>query len=205
MSRIGSAGGAAASPNPLEQSMSHELDDGGKATPARKRSTPLAELKRVNYLLDLVIEGMTSVLLAGIVAINAAEILARLFLDYSLTWVYEINLLLANWLYFLGICLVYYRGRDIAVEFFFERLSAAHQRMGLLVVHSVVIGVFGVLAWVSVPLLELQAQSSSMGLGIPNQWFSMPVFVGAVVMALFVIADLADVWRGAKAGRTAPP
>ena len=58
----------------------------------------------------------TNLLLAGLVLNNLAEMTARGFFGRSLDWVFEINVLLAVWLYFLGIYQVYFKRGDIAVE-----------------------------------------------------------------------------------------
>lgn len=161
---------------------------------SRKLPVGLVSVRNINRNIDLIIEATTGTLLVGIVGINAAEILFRLFFNGSLTWVFEVNQLLANWLYFLGICLVYYRGGDITVDFFFARLSAAHQRLALILIHALVVGVLVVLAWYTLVLVEFQSDSVTMGLGIPNHWFTLPVFIGAVVMSLFVATDLVETW-----------
>ena len=70
---------------------------------------PRRALARTTAVLDLVLEGVTSLGLAAIVAINTSELVARNLVNHSFVWGYEINLLLANWVYFLGICLVYHR------------------------------------------------------------------------------------------------
>jgi|GEM_PF-2648605 TRAP-type C4-dicarboxylate transport system permease small subunit len=169
----------------------------------RALSAPHAALVKINRLLDLLFELVTSSLLVVIVGINAAEILYRLLLGGSFTWVFEINQLLANWLYFLGICLVYYRGQDITVEFLFDKLSRPVQRVALILIHMLVVGTLAIVAWYCVPLIELQSRSSTMGLGIPNHWFSLPLLIGSLAMILFVIADVADAWRELKAARSA--
>lgn len=165
----------------------------------------LASLRWLNRALDLVIEAITGALLFGIMAINAAEILTRFLLNDSLTWVYEINQLMANWLYFLGICLVYHRGKDITVDFFFDRLRPTRRRWALLAIHIAVVAVLAVVAWNGALLLELQSRSSTMGLGIPNHWFSMPVFIGSLVIILSVSADAWALWRDPREIGTGRP
>lgn len=161
-------------------------------------------LCRFNAAADRVLEALTGALLTGIVAINGAEIATRALAGTSLTWVYETNLLLANWLYFLGICLVYRRGQDITVDFLFERLPARARRPAVVAIHLVTIAVLAVLVWQGWLLMGLQSRSSSMGLGIPNHLFSMPVPLGAAVMASIVAEQLWALVRGEPAA-PAPP
>src|SRR6185295_18093434 len=53
--------------------------------------------------------------LAAIVLSNVLEIVSRTFFHVSYAWIYETNLLLAAWTYFLGIVPVYARGGDVSV------------------------------------------------------------------------------------------
>ncbi len=163
-----------------------------------------AGLRSANRFLDLTIEIVTSSLLVIIVGINASEIFTRLFFDNSLTWVFEINLLLANWLYFLGISLVYYRRNDIVVEFLYVKFFLTLQRRFLVLIHALTIGVLSVLVWYSIPLILLQSETSSSGLHIPNHWFSMPVMIGAIAMIMYVFADMAGAGFDSETERKLP-
>jgi hypothetical protein len=67
-------------------------------------------------MLNRVCRALTMALLVGIVCSNAVELVLRSVFAYSLSWIFEVNLLLATWLYFIGVCQVYYRKGDIAVD-----------------------------------------------------------------------------------------
>jgi TRAP-type C4-dicarboxylate transport system permease small subunit len=147
-------------------------------------------LKYFNRRIDLLVEATTSILLVAIVGINSAEIFTRLFFSDSLTWVFEMNLLLANWLYFMGICLVYFRRKDIVIEFFFDKMPKSAQRLAMVGIQLLVISTFAVLAWFSVPLIQMQSETTSPGLNLPNHLFSFPILISSVVMIFYVVADL---------------
>ena len=59
--------------------------------------------------------GLSVAALALIVLINVLEIVSRTFFHVSFAWIYETNLLLAAWTYFLGIVPVYARNGDVSV------------------------------------------------------------------------------------------
>jgi len=143
---------------------------------------------------DGVVAALTCVLLAFVVGANAWEIAYRALANQSLHWLYEVNLLLANWIYFLGICLVYWRRRDIVIDFLVDRLPAGPRRVYQSVINLVVIGVLAVIAWYGAVLMRLQAPDSTMGVGIWNPLFTLPVVLGALLMALIVLHHTLSLW-----------
>jgi TRAP-type C4-dicarboxylate transport system permease small subunit len=141
-------------------------------------------LGRVLAAVDALLAGLTCSLLAFVVAANAWEIALRAVANQSLHWLYEVNLLLANWIYFLGICLVYWRKRDIVIDFLVDRLPAGPRRIYQSCINLLVIAVLAVIGRYGVELMRLQAQDYSTGVGIGNPLFTLPVVLGAVLMAL---------------------
>lgn len=153
-------------------------------------------LGQLVWLIDKVEEFVTSGLLVYIVVINGMEIVTRLFFNSSLFFVYENNLLLANWVYFIGICLVYNRRRDIVIEFFYDFLSRRNQRILMIVIQIVIVVVLSVIAYYGYQLILVQSRFRTQGLGIPNHYFTLPVIIGAVSMILIVVNQCLDTWLG---------
>ena len=79
-------------------------------------------LKIINFRINAVAEIISIFLLIVIVSINGAEIITRTWLPGSLYWVFELNQLFGNWMYFIGITLVYYRNEDITLNFIINKL-----------------------------------------------------------------------------------
>ncbi len=151
-------------------------------------------LGRALAAIDGLVAALTCALLAFVVGANAWEIALRALANQSLHWLYEVNLLLANWIYFLGICLVYWRKRDIAIDFLVERLPAGPRRIYQSVINVVVIGVLAVIAWYGSALMRLQVPDFTMGVGIWNPLFTLPVVLGAVLMALAMLHHTLALW-----------
>jgi TRAP-type C4-dicarboxylate transport system permease small subunit len=151
-------------------------------------------LGRVLAAADGVVAALTCALLAFVVGANAWEIAYRALANQSLHWLYEVNLLLANWIYFLGICLIYWRKRDIAIDFLVDRLPAGPRRIYQSLINLVVIGVLAVIAWYGTELMHLQAPDRTMGIGIWNPRFTLPVVLGAVLMALAMVHHTLSLW-----------
>ena len=143
-------------------------------------------LRRLTNVLDALVEAITSGLLAALIMLTVAEIVGRNFFSYSLFWAFEINQLLGNWMYFLGIGLIYHRAQDITLDLFFERLRPETRRYGLLGIHILSLVVLSVLAYESVLLVDIQSERRTTGLGIRNHLYSLPILIGVLIMMLCV-------------------
>src|SRR4030042_1267128 len=76
------------------------------------------------YLLDLLEKALMficTLLLAFVIVIYSIEIFTRYFLNYSSTVTGELGLILMTWLYFLGFVILFKRGEDVIMEYFFDR------------------------------------------------------------------------------------
>ena len=162
------------------------------------RPVSLARLERalgaVARRVDGVEEALTSTLLVVVVVINGMEIFTRAVLNDSLYWVFEVNLLLASWLYFIGICLVYHRRGDITVDFLFNRLPWRVQRPYLIVINIVIVVILGIIVFHGYRLLIVQSRTATLGVKIPNHWFSLPVVLGSLSIILILVKQSLTLW-----------
>lgn len=162
----------------------------------RLLSTTIAGLCRL-------IDAATCLMLAAIVAIGALELAGRNFFNHSFVWAHECALLLASWVYFLGICIVYQHKGDVTVGFLVDRLGPTARRLWAAVCHLTGAVFFAIVAVHGWELLKLQAPFRTTGLGIPNPAFSAPVVVGAAILVLITLRDMAAALAGTEDG--APP
>ena len=132
----------------------------------------------------------TNLLLAGLVMNNLIEMAARGFLHTSIGWVFEVNLLVAIWLYFIGIYQVYFRRGDISVDVIMRRASMKTQRMIAIVVDVVIVATLLMISWYAVQLMLVQWPFKTPGLRLPNPMFTAPVLIGGVLMALTMLDRL---------------
>ena len=143
-------------------------------------------LTNLNLHINNIAEFVSFNLLIIIVVINGAEIITRTWLPGSLYWVFELNQLFGNWLYFIGITLVYYRNDDISLVFITNKLSIKLRNIVFLIVFFVLI----VFSYYCVDLMILQSQARTVGLGITNHYFSLPVFISSVLMILYMFEHI---------------
>lgn len=126
----------------------------------------------------------TILALAAIMAINGLEIAGRSLLSLSLSWIHETNLLLASWMYFLGIFLVYRRGGDIAMVGLVQLLPLRVRGPWLRLLRLATAAAFLVVGWHAVRLIELQWPFRTLGVGYRRAAFTLPLALGAAAVGL---------------------
>ena len=141
----------------------------------------------------MIAEIISIFLLIVIVSINGAEIITRTWLPGSLYWVFELNQLFGNWMYFIGITLVYYRNEDITLIFLTNKLSNKLQFLVMSIIKYIVFIVFVIFSFYCVDLLVLQSHAQTVGLGITNYFFSLPVFISSVIMSIYLLEQILKV------------
>lgn len=141
----------------------------------------------IRYFCDRLSAAATAVcilILAGLIVINSLEITLRSFFHISFSWIYETNTLLASWLYFLGIVVVYHHARDISVTFVTDALPPRARAIYRRAIQLVSGAVFLASAWYAWRLIQLQWPFRTPGVGYPRAAFTIPLFVGLVLISL---------------------
>jgi len=128
--------------------------------------------------------------LTAIVLINVLEIVSRTFFHVSYAWIYETNLLLAAWTYFLGIVPVYARNGDVSVVGLRMLLPRDKQAMFDRGIHVLCMATFAITAWFAWELIELQLPFRTPGSGLPNAAFTAPLLLGLVGLIVVLLNKL---------------
>jgi TRAP-type C4-dicarboxylate transport system permease small subunit len=132
-------------------------------------------------------------LLIFVVVANGLEILLRGLFNHSFSWVYDVNLLLSNWIYFLGMCLVYDRHKDISLDFL-RRLASPRMQLRLAIAVNVIsAATFIMIGRYTVELVMLQWPFRTSGYGIPQPLYSLPLLIAAVVICLILVRQSIDI------------
>jgi len=149
-------------------------------------------MSRLSAALNLCCRVITGLLLAGIVCSNAAEVVLRTAFATTLNWIFEVNLLAATWIYFLGVCQVYYKRGDISVDVIARFLPDGGRIAWAWFVDALSIATFLVIGWYGVKLMQLQWPFRTPGVRLPSALYSAPVVIGAIVMTIHVVTHR---WR----------
>lgn len=116
-------------------------------------------------------------------------------------WVEEVGEYALAWLTFIGAAIGIRRGTHFAVAIVVDRFSAPLRR-AVFLGHYVLLAGFGALVAVyGWRVSELNSQSFSPALDLNLRWLYLSAVVGGVLIVVYSLAALADVWRGGD-GRT---
>ena len=152
---------------------------------------------------DGAVSALCILLLVFVVGANGAEMLLRNVFSQSIQWLYEGNLLIANWLYFLGMTLVYYRNKDITLDFMLLIVKGRVRRIYLIAVNLIGIATFVVIADWAGALIRLQLPFRTPGYGIPEPLYTLPVWLSALIIALHLARQSLEIWCGENVPRGA--
>jgi TRAP-type transport system small permease protein len=139
--------------------------------------------------IERIINFAISILLAIIVVINAIEIVSRYLGHGSIYWIHELSILLACWMTFFGIGVVYIKKTDASVALFVNLFGRKVIRSILQVTTTVVVACLMLFIWRAILYLSFQAYPSP-SLGIPTSLFSFPVIIGLALIIICLIRDL---------------
>lgn len=128
--------------------------------------------------------------LAAMLVGNMVNILVRAVTDRGLLWIFPWTTVLFVWCTFIGMYVVYRRGTDITVDYFYHRLGEGGKLAMRVFASLVVIGVLAVI--LSVAPKVLVAQKGDIELTGLSRWMlSVPLFVSSLLITVDVALDLA--------------
>ncbi|NOV26888.1 TRAP transporter small permease [Cupriavidus necator] len=161
---------------------------------------------RVSPRLEDWIGVIVMVLLVGI---TFANVVVRYFTDESFAWTEEFSVFLMIVLALVAGSAAVARDRNIRIEFFFERGSAARQRRLAILSALAVAVMFIALAVLGARITwdEYTFGETSPGIGVPSWWYSvwLPVLsAGIALRALALMARNVRALKALHAGKAAP-
>ena len=135
------------------------------------------------------VEVTAGALLAADLAVVMYTVLARYLFSAAPVWSDDVARMLLLAISFLGAAAALARGENAGVVFFVERLSLRAQRRAAAAVAVAVLLVAGSLVWNGVALLRDTA-GQTVGSGLPQELFFLPLCLAAAAMAVFALNGL---------------
>ncbi|MGQ9646557.1 MAG: TRAP transporter small permease [Thermodesulfobacteriota bacterium] len=145
--------------------------------------------------LDIMEKGLTilcSLLLAVVVTLSAIEIFTRYFLNYSSTISGELGLILMTWIYFLGFTILFKRGEDVVMEYFFRRLPIQVRNGVDWLTHVGILVFLGTLIWKSIRFYGMTSAMEHPFLPIKYSYTVQPILVGSILSLLVAVYFLCE-------------
>lgn len=152
----------------------------------------LAGYKRALDLLEKALMFVCSLVLAFVMVIYTIEIFTRYCLRYSSTVTGELGLILMTWLYFLGFVILFKRGEDVIMEYFFDRCPLRIRSLIAWLTSWAVLAFVLVLVWKSYQFYNVARMMDHPFLPIRYSYTVHPILAGSV-LSLFV--SVYQVWQ----------
>lgn len=149
---------------------------------------------RAYRLLDRGVETISVLLMLGATAVVVLQVFCRYVLNASLPWPEEAAQFLFVWSVFLGMALLTYRERHIAISLFVPKMSARLRAR-----HAVFLRLVNVIACVILVVHGIDFMNRAMqvlpALRVPLRYLFMAVPAGGVIGLVFMTAPIAGrVW-----------
>ncbi len=153
--------------------------------------------KAFSHRLDQIVAGLAVFCLAAMTAVTTLQIMCRFFFT-ALSWSEELARYLMIWLTFLGASMGVKRGTHIAVSFAVSPLSPRWRQGMALLVQTLALYFFLLVAFYGWRLMNLQAFQVSAGLGISMRYVYVSLPVGGILCAIHVLAEILQLSSGEK-------
>ncbi len=121
---------------------------------------------------------------AFMVAINALEIVSRALFGVSYSWVQEVSILSAMWVYFFAYGLIAKNEEYIRVDFAVQHMPESWRRWIDVFARLVTIGFHCVVAWFAIETFRFLGMFETAVLNWPEYLFVLPLLLGAFDIAI---------------------
>jgi TRAP-type C4-dicarboxylate transport system permease small subunit len=112
------------------------------------------------------------------------QVICRYLLDFSLPWVDELARYCLVWMVFIGMVLTLVRGQHVTVDLMLDRYSIRFRPFALTIIDLSISGLFLVLLYGGVLLMQLTAGQTTSGMGIPKYMVYAALPIGALLMLI---------------------
>jgi tripartite ATP-independent transporter DctM subunit len=136
-----------------------------------------------------VIEAVAGLLLVADLLVVSASVVYRYVLEAPLVWSDDVARALLLGVSFLGAAAALARGENAGVAYFADRLKPATRRVVDAIVAVLIIVVAAAFFWNAVVLYQ-DTRGQTVGAGIPQEAFFLPMCVGAGAMVVFSVGRL---------------
>src|SRR6476469_4424782 len=121
---------------------------------------------------------------AFMVAINGLEIVSRALLSTSYSWVQEVSILSAMWIYFFAYGLIAKHEEYIRVDFAVQLMPQSWRRAIDIFARLVTIGFHCVVAWFAMETFRFLGMFETAVLNWPEYLFVLPLLIAAFDIAI---------------------
>jgi TRAP-type C4-dicarboxylate transport system permease small subunit len=150
------------------------------ANRSKARGTVDAVLRAYLDLTRRIVIAVSCGFFAFMVAINGLEIVSRAFFSVSFSWVQEVSILSAMWIYFFAYALIAKNEEYIRVDFAAQLMPETWQRATNVFARLVTILFHGLVAWFALETYRFLGLFTTSVLIWPESLFVLPLLIGAI-------------------------
>jgi TRAP-type C4-dicarboxylate transport system permease small subunit len=146
--------------------------------------------------IDRLVESALIVIFAAMIAVGAAQVFNRYFLNISLSWSEEFQRYGQIWLVFLAVPVAYRRGMHMGIDGLRRFLGENGRRWFTRVIDMLWLVLGGAIALGTWQFMGPLSTQRSAGLSLPMHWVYAGVLLGACYMMLVGLRRLAASFDG---------
>lgn len=147
-------------------------------------------LKRLNNLVLKAEIILSIAMMATISVIVMLQVFCRFALRSPLSWPEELSLFLLPWIVFTGTSILLKQGGHISVSVFVNTLPPVVRSVIAILVDLILIYILVILIIYGTSSFYLQSVASTINLGIPKGYFTLPQVIFSFSMILYMIETL---------------
>jgi TRAP-type C4-dicarboxylate transport system permease small subunit len=152
----------------------------------------IATIRKIAQAVDIVARLASIFLVLAVLLIMSGQVFFRYVLNSSLQWSEEASIWAMIWMVFIGSVVVMRNWEHIYIPTVI-RLFPLKIRIWLIVLSHVLVGIFlSVLVWYGWQVVTGSSNAFSHNIGVSSAWAKASVPLGAAMMMLMVIAQLAE-------------
>jgi TRAP-type C4-dicarboxylate transport system permease small subunit len=144
-------------------------------------------LQVVNHYFEKFEYAMAMVTMGISTLVTIMQVVTRYGFNHPLTWPEEFSTLLMVWMTFAGAGYLLKKRMHIEIDFFTNYLPKKWQKVIDLLSYFLMFCFCLVAAWGAYKLQAFQSRHYTVALGIPKNYFSLPVLIAGVSMCLYLI------------------
>jgi TRAP-type transport system small permease protein len=147
----------------------------------------LRALQALNRAIQRVENWLAIGLMGASALITILQVVTRYGFNHPLTWPEELCTLLLVWMTFFGASLLLKKEQHIEIDFFTQLMPRRAQQVIGLINVVLIFAFLTVVVWGAYKLQFFQSRHTSVALGIPKNYFSLPVLISGVSMCLYLL------------------
>ena len=157
-------------------------------------------LRLIDRAIGAACRGVLYVTLSVVFVILSANVALRYAAGTSIAWASELPELMFPWMIMAGVVIAAQHGSHIAVVLVTQKLAPAVRRIVLTAGSLAVAALYGSLAWMALPLMEIAADEKTPILQVPGSVSIGCLMLGFTMLAIVTLCKLPEVWAQKEEG-----